>query len=443
MRALLLGLGLSVASAALAAPTVAVRSTETAHKVPKKKKKTVKKRVQRRPAAVAPRPDADVEGWQATRARVAAVAEAHPAGEARTPASRGAAPSTWALRSRASEAPPRGPGPGLPGFAPAGMQPTPLTPHALQVAEPAPAPTVRLAADGSLAWHGWTVAERLPARADRHTLATRERYAIDPILTWRAAAAVETPHATRALGDESNAGLDLGLSPSMLLDLLVTFAGVPVLERLSLGYERLDFDHGTVDLVGRGDGEVLQRMAFGVALERYEVGFRLLPPVVIFGRRLGWTLPRNVYLVEAGEGGSTLHQVSDRLITTRHGLWLVGVAIDPGRPADSGWLVGGEAAVGFGSYALRSAHAGLPLDGGELDGGQLSARLGYQVRLSPAVALGLRGELGVLFADPVGLPAGLRAAVQAENPAAAGDLDLTFGTVAVRQAALGFLRLDL
>lgn len=433
----LLALLLAPVAAPAAEPTEGPRVARKAKATPKpvKKKKKTAKKAKAKPAAVGRAPDPDVEAWAATRARVAEAA-ATPRGAS----SSSARPVGRPVVARSAlglpvATPARGAGPGFVGFQPAALPAS--TPSAGGTLEAAPdAPAWGLAVDAALALHGWQPLERLPAGADRAALPTRERVSLESVPTVEVGATLTLPAAT--LGVVYASAADLGLGS--LLDATLAFSGVPVLERLGVRYEHLDFEHGQVDLEDRADGALLQRIRFGVRLQRAELHYRLVDHAALFVRHLGWSLPRSLYLLDRTTGA--VQAASDRLHHADHTLWLVGLRLERPAPPEGGLLLGVEGAIGQGSYDLKTATAALPLDGGDLDGGQVAAGAGYLARLGPHLAVGLRGDLGLLFAEPAGLPTGLKAELRAQGLDPTG-LALSFGSVHLRHTTTLLLRVDL
>lgn len=367
--------------------------------------------IQRDPIQPDDQPDHDaVDQWQATRERVVVIAESRPALVAGrgVSASSGTAQGTWITP------------PVLIGT------PEPEPPPAIEAAAPAAAWQVDV--DGSLAWHSYHLLDTKDGTWAG--VNTTERYAIEALLLYRAALQVHLPHATLGVGYESNAGFNLGVDPSTLLDLLVTFVDAPGLDRLYLAHQRLDFDHGHVALVSRAGGEDLENARFSMALQRYEVGFKVLARLALFARYQTWTLPRAVYLAEDRGSGVAYHQVSDQLLNADQDLWLLGLSLDSGRPVDSGLSYAFALGFGAGTYRLQTLTGGTALDHGGLEGGQLTAALGYQQRLAPWAVLGVRNEAGLQWVDPSGLPAGLRADLK-QRGLNADAYALTFGSVEV------------
>ncbi len=250
-----------------------------------------------------------------------------------------------------------------------------------------------------------------PLANDRQTtaraeLTTVERYDIAPIHLYRAALKVETRYATVGFAYETDRGFDAGHDPSRLFDVLVQLAGVPGLDRLTLEYRDLDFRYGEVDLVDRASDETLQHEDFSVTARTGELRFRVDAGLYLFGRYLGYALPRTLYLEEDNAAGKLYHQVSSGLLEVDADVWMLGVGWKR-PPGPSPWEAGFHIGGGAGPYDINALSDGQRFDGGTLAAISAGGRIGYRWSVNEWFALGARDELTMILLDPVGLPDGI------------------------------------
>ncbi len=239
--------------------------------------------------------------------------------------------------------------------------------------------------------------------AARRDLTTTERYDIPSVDLYRAALTLDTRYATLELAYESDRGFSGGHPTSQLLDVLVSLGGVPGLERLVFEYRDLDFRSGTVELVDRGNDEVIQREAFSVTARKGELRYRAGGGVYVFGRYLGYALPRTLYLEEDAPDGALYHQVAGGLLEVDADAWMLGVGYRQ-PPRDSPWRFGLHLGAGAGPYDINTLSDGQRLDGGTLAAVTGGVSLGYEWRLSDWLSAGVRDEVTLVALEPMGLP---------------------------------------
>ena len=260
--------------------------------------------------------------------------------------------------------------------------------------------------DGSYA--NWVLQPLASERqtAARSELTTVERYDVAPIHLYRAALTLETRYATVGFAYETDRGFSAGHDASTLFDVLVQLTGVPGLDRFSFVYRDLDFRYGEVDLVDRASGDVIQHEAFSVMARTGELRFRANAGVYVFGRYLGYALPRTLYLEEDGAGGTLYHQVSSGLLEVDADVWMLGVGWKR-PPSRSPWQVALHVGGGAGPYDINGLSTGERFDGGHLVALSAGGLLGYRWPVNEWLAVGARDELTMVALDPVGLPDGI------------------------------------
>lgn len=273
------------------------------------------------------------------------------------------------------------------------------------------------------AYAGWSWFLVHDTEPDPLSGTTYERYDIEPLNLYRVDAALRTRALHLSMRYETDRGFTLGDGRSFLLDLALGFTAVPGLEDLSIAMRTLDFDHGRVDLVAPS-GRLLSTTPLRVRQTMVDVFWALDENVRIFGRRLAYALPRNVYLEEVGD--PLPRQISDQLLMVDATAWAAGIEL---AHADDGeGLFGGVRGWwGVGPYDITTIAGGSFLDGGWLSAGGLDLQLGYRHPLGAGFSVGVRDTFTVMRLEPMGLPRGIERDFRAEGISTDGWA-LQFGT---------------
>jgi hypothetical protein len=239
-------------------------------------------------------------------------------------------------------------------------------------------------------------------------------------------AAYESEEGVSFMGDQGSL-LELGLGlPSL----------IPGLEPLSLRYQRVRFEEGSVSLHDERRGD-LERQRFEMKLDDYELLWTIPSDQALAVSFVGGyherAMPRQIYLQEyidlnEDESYSAYYAVSDQL------LWVPSQSVDLGFRVSvfpmERWGVNLALAIGGGAYQLLT-----PLEGEQLDQGWLAtlsggAGLQYELPLSEWLDLKLSYQAQVNLLAPMSLPDKLRRELKSEGLDTSG-FSMSFGTLDV------------
>jgi hypothetical protein len=252
-----------------------------------------------------------------------------------------------------------------------------------------------------------------------------QRDTVERLDLYRIDALLDTRYARLAARYESNRGLSLGRTGT-LLDLALVLRAVPGLEGLAIDYRTLDFDHGRVDLIDATTGDAIETTPLRVQLGTLDLSYPMHPNVTLFARRFTQDLPRNIYLQP--DGGAP-RQISEQLLAVDTTAYAIGLTLH--HPDDGEGLFGAlRGWIGLGAYDIATVAAGTPLDDGWLTASGLELTLGWRLPLGAGFSLGISDTLTLLRLDPNGLPEGIERQVLADGSDPNG-WSLEFGTAEV------------
>ena len=269
---------------------------------------------------------------------------------------------------------------------------------------------------------------------DWSTVSRRGRYHVDPSLFYRAKLNLYSRYIDLSVHYEGREGVKFLGDQGSLLGLIFAIPElIPDLAPLSFHLHRARFTQGSVSLFEEQVGQIEQQI-FSMEVNRYEArwrqsSFEQVDLSVLFAYDLR-ALPRHIYLEERvklneQESYSIYYDISDQLLWTRSALYdFGGEAIIP---IGDHLRLNLGAAIGFGSYELRTPVEGELLDEGMLLGFSLSTGLDCEYPLLSWLSIRASYQLRVLGLSPVGLPTKMEQEFKSEG-LDLEDLALSFGT---------------
>ncbi len=291
--------------------------------------------------------------------------------------------------------------------------------------------------------------------SDWSRVSTEEEYQIDPLHFYGATATLRTRLLDVNMRYQSNRGFGVDAGDSSYLDLLLALTGVPHLQRVSIFYQSLDFKNGKALLNDRTSSLPRDVAAFRVMLDSVEARYQL-KQLMLFGRYMSYSLPRNVYLEQRiGEGENAqyiYYPISDRLMRIDNRFLMLGAGLDNKKrkevdsllveqPDRRSFIFGGLMGIGGGSYDISDLRSEAEIDEGYIISLTLQLTLGYQLRFWDTLVVGLKNELSILFLKPMGLPNELDRIADQEGLDTEG-LSLDFGVIEFLNGFTGFARLE-